>query len=134
MGSRDEYPKSQGSPSLEEIVKLPDIMCCQGRESRQRRSGVAVERRRNTPHSAVPIAKFLLLLLCIFNQAIWRVSNDCMNAVLGLCVQPCEAVSLVENRALEVEYRLPSFHSLQRWCRKEAVVPSCFPKKNFIGV
>src|SRR5436309_100528 len=86
---------------------LVSVECC---ESRQRRTSMAIERRRNPPDASRSGRPLLKLVEIVFLHTIGRISDDRMERVLGNPAQPFQAIRMdnqgsPDRREIVVEYQ-----------------------------
>ena len=53
---------------------------------------MAIERGRDAPNTTSICLKLFLLFPSVFYKAVWRVSNNCVNAVFRRCFKPIQTV------------------------------------------
>ena len=109
MPPRNNDGKEQTCPGKEETFQVTDVLPREHGETRERRALVAIERRRDAPDAAVPLAQLCLFLLAIFDQAVRRIGHDRFHAVCRRFRQPVETIAMNE-RCISKPKRFTFWH------------------------
>jgi len=100
-------------PIRKKVPQVVELLARERCEPRQRRSGVTVERRRDSPDASFSPAKLHLLARGVFVKAVGRVRDNSMYAVVFSCIQPVETIGVIQ-RGLSYRRRL-----LPTWRREK---------------
>src|SRR5213080_4750874 len=103
MRARNKDRKKQTCPSEKEPFQFNNIVTRQNCESRQRRTLISIERRRNPPHSAAAFAEFILFDLAVLDQTVWWIGNNSFDAVCLSGGQPLKTITVDQRRIPETE-------------------------------
>jgi hypothetical protein len=98
VAARHEHASQLLAELFEEIIQAVMIFFVEDREAWHCRPFVTVERRRNAPHAAATFAELRLLFVAVFEKAVWRIGDDCVNGALFHLRENKEAVAIVQFR------------------------------------
>ena len=103
VGPRRQLGEQEARPNEEELSEVIPLRICQSGESRHRRPGVTVERRRDSPHASPSFSQLRLLRQCVLMQTIGRVGHDRVDRAVFSSIQPVETVAVEQRRGAEFE-------------------------------
>src|SRR5205807_10556465 len=101
----------QARPGKKEAFKFTEVLTRQHSEARQGRALVSIERRRDPPDASTPLPQFVLFSLAIFDQAVRRISYDCLHTIRRRFRQPVEAIAMNKRRVAKAKCFTRQSHS-----------------------
>src|SRR3990172_5034577 len=99
MPSRRQHSDRQRAPFDKESSQRFAFLFIQRREAWKRRTLAAIERRRNSPHSAIPVGPLFNLVEVVFLHAVRGIGDDGLNAALRDSTHPLKAIRVNDERA-----------------------------------